>query len=690
MTAPPSLFDELRRRSVFKVTGVYVVVAFAILQGVDLAVEPLRLPSWTMTLLWILLLAGFPVAVVLAWAYDLTPEGVQRTRPHAARTRRRPAEPRHTPRPSPRGVGLRPRPMRAVAFVAGVAVLALAGWGALTLRRDSSERLDPRRVVVAVFENQTGEAEYGPLGRMAADYITQGLAGIGYIQVIDARTIPGVWSDSASNPALVRTLAAGSRAGTLVRGSYYLDGDSIHLNAQITDAGDGHLLRSVAPVAASRTAPVRGVEQLANGVMAALALTLDPRRAAWGESGSRAKAPSYEAYRAYSAGLDAYNRGELLAAAPEFERAVALDSTFHAARIWAALSRLLIPWANLAPRGEYAHHLALADSIAREVQRRRDRLEPYDRHFFDWYLANRRDDHAAAYNAASRMLESAPGSVVALKELAWAARRDDRPREAIELYERLGLERGLLRDDREYWRGLSSAAHRVGDYRRELRYARTAQQLFPELFPERQGFIVREARALAALGQVEEAERLRDQQGEILQGATLYDIALELRAHGHEAASRRTLERALEFVRSLPGAEQEHPSQRLLVANVLFSLGREAEARPIYERLTNEDPDPAWQAQGRLGVIAAHAGDPETARQIYAGLLADTILLAQRDANLPLARAAVAAALGDRSAAVMHARQVSGGVRWEMLHVRPEMESLRGYAPFERLMRPKT
>lgn len=682
MAAPHSLISELRRRNVFKVAGVYVAVAFAILQGVALAVEPLRLPPLTMTLLWILLLAGFPVALVLGWAYELTRQGVKRTASHDTRSRRRVPEPRHPSRGVVPGTPL----ARAGVFIAGVSVLAAAGWGALTLRPGGAERLDPRRVVVAVFENQTGEAEYGPLGRMAADYITQGLSGIGYIQVIDARTIPGVWSDSASNPARVQALAAGTRAGTVVRGSYYLDGDSIRLNAQITDAGDGHILHGVVPVAASRSAPVRGVEQLANGVMAALALTLDPRGARW-ESGSRAKAPSYEAYRAYSSGLDAYNRGDPNAAAPEFERAVSLDSTFHAARIWAALSRLLVPWANIGPRAAHAHNLALADSIAQEIQGRRDRLEPYDQHFFDWYLANRRDDHAAAYNAANRMLESAPGSVIALKELAWAARRDDRPREALELNERLGLENGLLRDNGEYWRGLSSGAHRVGDYRSEIRYARTAQQIFPQ----GQGFIFREARALAALGRATEAERLRDDHSEVLQAATLYDLGVELRMHGHEAASQRTLERALQLLRSFSGQDQEAPSKRLLVANVLFTLGREAEARPIYELLTREEgPIVRWQAQGRLGVIAAHAGEPDSARKIYAGLLADTILLAQRDSDLPLARAVVAAALGERAAAVMHARQISGGLRWEALHARPELESLRGYPPYERLLRPKT
>lgn len=75
------LLVELKRRRVYRVAAVYVVVGWVLLQLGNIVVEPLHLPEWTMTLLIVLLVVGLPVALVLAWAFDITPQGVRRTAP---------------------------------------------------------------------------------------------------------------------------------------------------------------------------------------------------------------------------------------------------------------------------------------------------------------------------------------------------------------------------------------------------------------------------------------------------------------------------------------------------------------------------------------------------------------------------------------------------------------------------------
>jgi hypothetical protein len=72
-------FAELKRRRVFRVMAVYGAVGFALLQALDLLMPALLLPEWTYRLVAVLLLVGFPVAVVLAWAFESTPEGIRRT-----------------------------------------------------------------------------------------------------------------------------------------------------------------------------------------------------------------------------------------------------------------------------------------------------------------------------------------------------------------------------------------------------------------------------------------------------------------------------------------------------------------------------------------------------------------------------------------------------------------------------------
>lgn len=73
------LFGELKRRRVIRVGFAYLVVAFAVLQGADLVLPALLLPDWTFRLLVVLTLCFFPIVLVLAWVYDLTPGGVRRT-----------------------------------------------------------------------------------------------------------------------------------------------------------------------------------------------------------------------------------------------------------------------------------------------------------------------------------------------------------------------------------------------------------------------------------------------------------------------------------------------------------------------------------------------------------------------------------------------------------------------------------
>ncbi|MEJ2483747.1 MAG: hypothetical protein P8049_11715, partial [Gemmatimonadota bacterium] len=69
----------MKRRKVFRVMAVYGIVGWAVLQAMDLAVPALLLPEWTYRLVAVLLLSGFPVAIVLAWAFEIGPEGVRLT-----------------------------------------------------------------------------------------------------------------------------------------------------------------------------------------------------------------------------------------------------------------------------------------------------------------------------------------------------------------------------------------------------------------------------------------------------------------------------------------------------------------------------------------------------------------------------------------------------------------------------------
>jgi len=71
------LFEELKQRNVFKAGAAYALIAWLLLQLCSIAFPSLLLPDWSLTLVTVLLALGFPVVLVLAWAFDLTPDGVK-------------------------------------------------------------------------------------------------------------------------------------------------------------------------------------------------------------------------------------------------------------------------------------------------------------------------------------------------------------------------------------------------------------------------------------------------------------------------------------------------------------------------------------------------------------------------------------------------------------------------------------
>ena len=77
--ALPGFFGEVRRRKVYRVAAAYIIAAGGIIQLASAAFPAWELPSWTLRVLIVCLLMGFPVALMLAWAFDITADGIQAT-----------------------------------------------------------------------------------------------------------------------------------------------------------------------------------------------------------------------------------------------------------------------------------------------------------------------------------------------------------------------------------------------------------------------------------------------------------------------------------------------------------------------------------------------------------------------------------------------------------------------------------
>ncbi len=151
----------------------------------------------------------------------------------------------------------------------GGAALAALGVATVGLLAKRPPALDPRRVVVAGFEDLSGDS-LAPLGRIAADWLRQALARRGGLEVV-----PGAGTGHL-DPAGIRALATQTGAGTVISGTYYREGDSVFFHVQVIDAARGTLRRGVERVGAPRRAPAQGAEALGYR-LTALFDTLFPR-----------------------------------------------------------------------------------------------------------------------------------------------------------------------------------------------------------------------------------------------------------------------------------------------------------------------------------------------------------------------------------------------------------------------------
>jgi tetratricopeptide (TPR) repeat protein len=559
----------------------------------------------------------------------------------------------------------------------------------LVVRSRSTEvvlDLNPDLIAVATLANETGDAALTPLGRMASERIAQGIQQHGVAEVVPPVVALGAAADARDSTDRVRAFAAATGAGVVLHGAYYLLGDSLQFQIQVTDAGAGEVLSALVPVTAPRQAATEALDAVRERVVAGLAAALDLRD---GMLPFPMQPPSLEVYRVFREAIvddTPYQDVQLRL----YREAWAMDSTFHPALLMMAKE---LRWLN---------RDAESDSVARIADAYRDRMSEAERLYSQLY---RGEDAEVHMPMARRLAELVPHywNYAA----GWAAWRAYRPREALEYFARVDTTKPAITPFRKlfYWMGMGRAHHMLGDHDEELEVLRAGRREFPDDLRLVDGHL----RALAALGRIDELNAVLDTLfalpvERVPGGVRSIDLRAQvgvdaLRAHGHADAARQVAQRLLDWLEARPPGESVQLRMgsyyKSALAESLYRLGRWEEARAQYEELLKEDPQRTTYL-GRLGAIAARMGDHARARMLSERITAwDHPEPARR-------RASIAALLGEREEAVRLLREgLNAGSdrgRWgegnqgfytELLHRDMDLESLRGYPPFEQLMRPK-
>jgi TolB-like protein/thioredoxin-like negative regulator of GroEL len=323
-----NFFAELKRRNVYKVAVAYAVVGWLVIQVTATIVPALHLPDGLTTAVVVLVLVGFPIALVISWAFEMTPEGMKRTADVS--TDRVGSMPYWSKR-------------KFAGFIVGAVIIA-AGLLAYQLLRPRSTHetssapsvdaiaISDKSIAVLPFENLSSDKENAYFAEGIQDEILTRLSKIAALKVI-SRTSTQKYKSAPDN---LRDVGRQLGVANLLEGSVQKISNAVHVNVQlIRCATDEHLW---AESYNRKLDDVFGVE----GEVATTIADQLQAKLTGAEKRELAARPTnnpdaYAAYLRGSAGHWTDNQTSLQAAIHFFEQAVQLDPQF--AQAWASLSR---------------------------------------------------------------------------------------------------------------------------------------------------------------------------------------------------------------------------------------------------------------------------------------------------------------------------------------------------------------
>jgi TolB-like protein/Flp pilus assembly protein TadD len=296
-------FEELKRRKVYRVAIAYIVAAWALAQGLAQVLPLFEISNSVIRVVIVLLLIGFPVALVLAWVFDITPQGI-----------------RATPKAPP---GTHRRRNIIMLAAAGIVISAVAGF--LLLPRAMAHKID-KSIAVLPFQNLSDEKENAYFADGVQDDVLTNLSKIGDLKVISRMSVMSYRGDGARN---AREIGKALGVGTLLEGSVRRMGNRVRVSVQLIDAeNDRHLWaedydRDLTDVFAIQT-------DLARKIASALQAKLSPNENARLD---RQPTKDSDAYLLYVQAHDYANRPDRLRetslkAEELYEQTIKLDPNF--------------------------------------------------------------------------------------------------------------------------------------------------------------------------------------------------------------------------------------------------------------------------------------------------------------------------------------------------------------------------
>lgn len=328
---PRNFFAELKRRNVYKVAVAYAVVAWLVIQIATQVFPFFEIPNWAVRLVVLATIVGFPIALVIAWAFELTPEGLTRT---AAADAGPSSSRKHTW-------------LYVVLIAAGISLglFFLVRFAAFP-KPSASADVSAKSIAVLPFDNLSRDPDNAYFAEGVQDEILTRLAKVADLKVI-SRTSTQKYKSAPDN---LRAIAQQLGVASILEGSVQKANDQVRVNVQLINAmTDAHLW---ADIYDRKLTDIFAAEsEIAKTIADTLQVKLTGS-----EMAAMAKAPTSdsEAYELYLKGRFFWNKrtgADLRKATEYFNQAISKDPNYALAYVGLADSYLLFPnYGAAAPR----------------------------------------------------------------------------------------------------------------------------------------------------------------------------------------------------------------------------------------------------------------------------------------------------------------------------------------------------
>jgi TolB-like protein len=648
------LVSELKRRNVFRMGVLYVVAAWLIMQVAEVIIGLANLPEWIGPTILALLAIGFPIALIISWFYEVTPEGISLEKDvEAAESVTRVTA-------------------RRVDFI----IIALLSAGLLLFAYDKWWIGPPPELSIAVlpFENMSADPEQEYFSDGISEELLNVLAKLPGLRVA-ARTSSFQFKGQHED---IAEIAAALNVAHILEGSVRKSGNKLRITAQLIKADDGFHLwsesydRELDDIFAVQDEIAKAISDALKVKLALVAGEAIPPTVI--------EAANTAAYDAYLRGRELiYRRGpeNMEAAARHFERALRLDENFAPAHAQLAIALNFYGWSEEARRIGFAH-LDRAQALAPDLA---------EAHAGRAYLALKANNHESTIEHARKALASNPNYVDAMNWLRIALGSVGRDEEADAIWEQMMVIDPLSVVGRLNYAGWLRAsgrieeAHELADqllaqspwagYRihaeASLSEGKIAESLSWSLRARVDGVMAQWA--FHWVGEYDEARRFGD---------AVWIDCVEGR---WDAATRK----ALEKLRRNPDSNRAIE----VAADALFYAGRIDEALPLYERLLDLAPEGRpipvnwWPlpATMRLALARREAGD-EAGAQAAAQIVRQELAAARAAGDVrfvqDLTEAMLAAFEHDADSAIAALQTaIQRGLRFSLYVEEPVFDDLR-------------